>query len=106
MPFCGPLLIFSPDLKHWGPPDGRGYVANPPACGPQLILVPELKCWVPPNGRCYVANVPICEPHVIFSPHFEALETPLDCTGYAMAVPPKDDSATHKKMWAWALWAV
>ena len=32
--------MLSPTLKCWGPPDGRGCVANPPTCGPLLILSP------------------------------------------------------------------
>ena len=47
---CGPLLILSPALKCWGPPqEGRGDVANLPTCGPLLILSPALKCWEPPQ---------------------------------------------------------
>ena len=54
LPNPGPLLILSPALKCWGPPDGRGYVATRPTCGPLLILSPALKWWRPPTwqGLC------------------------------------------------------
>ena len=39
---CGPLLIWSPTLKHRGPPDGKGYVVTGPTCGPLQILFPHI----------------------------------------------------------------
>ena len=67
-PTFGPLLIWSPALKRWGPPrwlrlrrhqariwalliwiDAGGYGANPPVIGPLLILFPGLKHWEAPK---------------------------------------------------------
>ena len=48
IPTCGRLLILSPALKCWGPPDGRDDVTNLPICGPLLFLYPALKVWGPP----------------------------------------------------------
>ena len=57
---------FLPALKHRGPPDGRGYVANPPICGPFLILSPCSEALgTPPDGRGYVANLPICTEYLV-----------------------------------------
>ena len=51
LPICGPLLILSPALRHWGPQDGRGYAATTPTCGPLLILSPALRHWGAQTAR-------------------------------------------------------
>ena len=54
LPTYGPLLVLSPALKRWGPPDGSGYVATGPTSGPFLILSPALKRWGPLTRPCQV----------------------------------------------------
>ena len=59
---------FSPSLRTVGAPkDGRGYVANLPTCGPLLIFSPTLKPWGPPGRKGLCSQSSTCGPLPIFS---------------------------------------
>ena len=76
LPTCGPLLIFTPALKRWGPPGSRGYVDTSPTCGPLLVLPPALKRWGPPRRQWLCSHLAHLWATSDFAPRYEALGTP------------------------------
>ena len=58
------------------PPNGRGYLANPPTCGPLLILSPALKRWEPSKRQGLCHQSAHLWAMADFVPRFEALGTP------------------------------
>ena len=76
LPTCGPLRIYPPALKRWGPLGGRGYVPTLPTCGPLLILRPPLKRWVPPRRQRLCSHLAHLWANSDSAPRFGALGTP------------------------------
>ena len=69
-------MILSPTLKPRGPPDGGGYVANPPTCGPLLTFSLALKRWEPPGLEALCSQSTHLWTIADFVPGSKVLETP------------------------------
>ena len=76
MPTCGPFLILSPDMEHWDPRDGGGYVANSLTCGPFLIFSPAVKRWGPATRYGLCSQSAHLWATFDFAPHCEVLGSP------------------------------